>query len=514
VFHPEGFVFYHVPAATEPLGEKAAGNPLFERARTLTKSGTARLPAHGSTAATVAGFQPVSEPALFAVVSLDESALLANWRHEAIVSAIVLGLAVAGFAAVLRLVFRQLDARAAAEEALARAQRLDAIGQLTGGVAHDFNNLLTAIMMNISMIKSGSDAAARRGADAVHVDEIEKASRRAALLVQQMLTFARRQPLQPKLVDLNDLVRDLQSMLSRMLGEDITLKLELAAEPCPAEVDPVQFESSLVNLCLNARDAMPRGGVLILATAPTTLDKAGARLNPDAVPGRYVEVSVTDTGTGIAPEVLPKIFEPFFTTKPVGKGAGLGLSMVYGFLRQSGGHVDVQTEIGRGTRMSLYFPWSARAPAKPAAIAAPVAETPKARTGEIILFLEDEATVRHVGQKMLTNLGYSVVAVTYGGEALVRAREMPRIDLLLADVVLPGGLNGREVAEELTRQRPGLPVLFASGYSKDILEDRGQLGPVLRLLPKPYTVEQLSRAVRAAIDGTPHPVTRENEPAR
>jgi signal transduction histidine kinase/ActR/RegA family two-component response regulator len=512
VFHPEGFVMFHVPSTTEALGENAAGNPLFEHTRNLTQPDTARMPARDGAPATLTAFRPIGEPPLFAVVSLNESELLANWRRELAISSVVLGLVAVGFAAVLRLVFRQLDARAAVEETLARAQRLDAIGQLTGGVAHDFNNLLTAIMLNLSALKFEPGASARSKTEAVHLDEIEKAAQRAALLVQQMLTFARRQPLQPKLVDLNQLGRDLQPMLTRMLGEDITVKLELATEPCSAEVDPVQVESALVNLCVNARDAMPRGGVLRIATAVTTLDKADRRENADAIPGRYAELQVSDTGTGIAPEVLPKIFEPFFTTKAVGAGTGLGLSMVYGFVKQSGGHVKVQTEVGRGTQVKLYFPLAART-ATPGAPVAPVAKATaaaRAQSGETILFLEDEPIVRQVGQKMLESLGYRVIAATYGGEALGRAKEMSRIDLLFADVVLPGGLNGREVAEILMRQRPKLRVLFASGYSKHILEDRGQLGPVLRLLTKPYNVEQLAHAVRAAIDDTPHPTANES----
>jgi signal transduction histidine kinase/ActR/RegA family two-component response regulator len=499
VYHPEGTVLFSVPTVKERIGDRANGAALFEHAKKLAQPATALLPAQDKSAAAVAAFRPLNEPRMYLAITLDQAELLEDWQREVTVSAVVLGLMAVAFAGVVWLAFRQLDARAAAEEALQHAQRLDALGKLTGGVAHDFNNLLTVIMMNVSVMKL-SGTGAPGSPDATQVEQIEAAAQRAASLTQQLLTFARRQPLQPKRVDLNELVGRMESMLARLLGEDVSIRIRLAAQACPAEVDPVQFETTLMNLCLNARDAMAQGGTLTIDTARVELDAAAARRQPEITAGHYVELTVTDTGAGIAPEHLPRIFEPFFTTKSVGKGTGLGLSMVYGFIRQSGGHVTAESEVGRGTVLRLLFPLAASAAAEtPVALPCIAPEA----SGELILLVEDEPLVRDVAEIMLRRLGYRVVSAANGREALERAQTLPRIDLLLTDVMLPGGTNGRQLAEELTRVRGTLRVLYASGYSADILQDRGQFSPTLRLLAKPYEMHRMAAAIRAVLAEEP-----------
>jgi CheY-like chemotaxis protein len=275
----------------------------------------------------------------------------------------------------------------------------------------------------------------------------------------------------------------------------VTLKMNLSAAPCPARLDPAQTDNALVNLCANARDAMPHGGLLLVETDTVVLDEAYARMNMEVAPGAYALVSVSDTGTGIAPEHLEHVFEPFFTTKEPGKGTGLGLSSVYGFVKQSGGHAKVYTEMGRGTVVKLYFPQAMDGTVVPA-LERPSPAEARLMTGELILLVEDEDALRELATEMLEELGYRVVAAADGPTALARARELPRIDLLLTDVVLPKGMTGRQVAEELGRQRPGLRVLYASGYSQDVIQHRGQLAPGLRLLSKPYNLDELAQAVR------------------
>jgi signal transduction histidine kinase/CheY-like chemotaxis protein len=497
VFHPDGVVLFRAPSEANPIGETAKGNPIFEASRRGRDDGTLRVPLRPGGPVLVSAFHSLREPPLTVAVSISQREILLGWSHELAVSlavGVVLALATAG---ALALFFRQIDARAAAERALLRSQRLEAIGQLTGGVAHDFNNLLTVILGNVARLTRPGAAAS--ASTAKRLAEIEHAAQRAAELTRQLLGFARRRALEPQVVDLNDLAHGLEPMLGRLLGEDVSLRLNLFPSPCLAKVDPAQAEAALMNLCVNARDAMPSGGLLAIETGPVTLDEAYARRNPDVAPGEYVMVSVTDTGTGIAPEHLARVFEPFFTTKEPGKGTGLGLATVYGFVKQSGGHAQVYSELGHGTSVKLYFPkvdrLEATTTAKPSA-AAPRGE------GQTILLVEDEPALRALATEMLEDLGYGVVAAADGPAALAQARGLSRIDLLLTDVMLPGGMTGRQIAEELVRQRPGLPVLYTSGYSEDVILHRGQLESGLRLLHKPYTMDDLARAVRAAVAAT------------
>ena len=494
VFHPDGVVLFHIPSA-QFMGETAAGNPLFEASRHHAGAGTRRGPLQAGGPALVSAFYSLREPPLTVAVSLGEREVLAGWRREAAATALVGGLLAAATVGLLVLFTRRVGERAAAEQARQRSQRLEAIGKLTGGVAHDFNNLLTVILGNLDLLRQpdalSSPAGGRRLA------EIEHAAGRAAQLTRELLTFARRQHLHPQVVDLNELARGVQPLLARLLGEDVSLRMGLAAAPCLASVDPAQAESALVNLCVNARDAMPQGGLLAVETAVVTLDESYARRNPDVAAGEYVMIGVTDTGVGIPPENMPRLFEPFFTTKEPGKGTGLGLSTVYGFVKQSGGHVQVYSELAQGTGVKMYFP---RAAAREAVPAPPPAPAPERGTGQTILLVEDEPTLRGMAAEMLEALGYRVVAAADGPAALAKARGLPRIDLLLTDVMLPNGMTGRQVAEELTRLRPGLNVLYASGYSEDVIMHRGRLDPGLRLLGKPYNMDDLARAVRDAME--------------
>ena len=355
VFHPNGIVLFHEPSDVSPAGESAAGNPVFEAAR-LGQSGTlhGRIGAGG--AAQISAYHSMPIPPLIVAVSLSETELLAAWRRELTSSiAVFAGLGFVTMATLLML-YRQIDARAAAEQALARAQRLESIGRLTGGVAHDFNNMLTVILGNASLLK---DAALASHQPLGELEQIEHAAERAAALTHRLLAFARRQPLLPERADLNGLVRNLHPMLARLLGEQVAVRLTLADSACVATVDVAQVESAIMNLCLNARDAMPQGGLLSIATTCAVVDAQEAHAELDELaPGRYVIVAVADTGVGIPPEDIAHVFEPFFTTKPVGAGTGLGLSMVYGLVKQSGGHVKVDSERGRGTTVTLFFPQS------------------------------------------------------------------------------------------------------------------------------------------------------------
>ncbi len=474
VFHPDGVVLIREPSDTDPMGEAATGHPIFEagmRARSGSTTVRTRLTPRGPVF--LAGWRVLDDPRLIVATSLSEREMLEPWRRELAVSAaafVVLSVAVAGALAAL---FRQMDTRLAAAAALARGQRLASLGELTGGVAHDFNNLLTVILGNVSLLKRKFGS---RAGD--ETSEIEQAALRAADLTRSLLAFARRQQLRPALVDLNEIVQGVQPMLHRLLGEEVTVTLRLANPPCLAVVDATQLETALVNLCVNARDAMPAGGLLVLETSRTELTGEYARRHEEVTPGRYSVVTVSDTGEGITRENLARVFEPLFTTKGLRKGTGLGLSMVYGFVKQSGGHIKAYSEPGHGATFRLYFPEATGAPA-----AAPPAKPP----------------VRALAIRLLEDLGYKVVAATDGPSALALAAPLPRIDLLVTDAMLPGGMSGRQVAEALAGARPGLPIVYMSGYSEDILAHRAQVGADPRLVPKPFDREQLAGAVRAAL---------------
>ncbi|MDB5377655.1 MAG: multi-sensor hybrid histidine kinase [Rubritepida sp.] len=378
---------------------------------------------------------------------------------------------------------------------LSQAQKMEAVGQLTGGIAHDFNNLLTVILGNAEFLVD--DLADRPESRELALSMV-MAAERGAELTRSLLAFARRQPLAPKAVDTNRLVLGMQGLLRRTLGEHIECRIVLNPGLWPAMVDSAQLESATLNLALNARDAMPSGGVLTIETSCTHLDAAYADQHPEVQAGDYVMVAVSDSGTGMAPEILAQAFEPFFTTKEVGKGTGLGLSMVYGFVRQTGGHITLYSECGEGTTVKLYLP---RADALPAG-AEPTRPAPAIGAGEVVLAVEDNDLVRSHVTGELKALGYTVLSAASGAEALhiVHDRER-RIDLLFTDVVMPGGLSGPDLARLALEVRPGLKLLYTSGYTENAVVHNGRLNPGAQLLTKPYRRQELARTLREVLEG-------------
>lgn len=382
-----------------------------------------------------------------------------------------------------------------AEDRLAQAQRMEAIGQLTGGVAHDFNNMLTAILLNADVLAAQiQNDGLRQLAEAMR-----HAAEHGADLTRRLLAFGRRQTLVPQATDINELLRDMEPLMQRTLGEHIEIAFLRGGDLWPATVDRAQLENAILNLAVNARDAMPDGGQLTIETANAELDEDFAASNPDVQPGCYIMVAVGDTGAGMSPDVIARAFEPFFTTKDVGKGTGLGLSMVYGFVKQSDGHVRIYSEVGVGTVVRLYLPRSKDvATAVPAPAAAP-AELP---TGtETILLVEDDALVRTYASAQLRALGYRVVAAENAQRAIEAVEQGCAPDLLFTDMIMPGGMNGRDLAERLRRFRPGLKVLYTSGYAHGAIDGApDNAAPVGHLLGKPYRRRGLASKVREVLD--------------
>lgn len=387
--------------------------------------------------------------------------------------------------------------RLALEEQLQQSQRLEAVGQLTGGVAHDFNNLLTVILGNSELLEEQLEETPLLR-DSARL--IRGAAERAAELTRRLLAFARRQPLAPEIVDVNELINGLTPLLRPTLHEHVDFNIVPCASPWPAFIDPAQLESAILNLCINARDAVSGNGSIVLETANVTLDKNYARRDSEVVPGDYVQVVVSDTGEGIPAAALKKVFEPFFTTKPKGKGTGLGLSMVYGFVKQSRGHIKIYSEPGEGTTVKLYLPRADRTDQK--AEVPPVSPVRFSNRAETILLVEDDGAVRDQATSQLRDLGYRVISAVNGEAALTILGEQ-EVDLLFTDVIMPGGPNGPELAR-LARQRfPGLPVLYTSGYTENAIVHQGRLDPGVHLLEKPYHRDELARKVRDALNEVP-----------
>ena len=381
------------------------------------------------------------------------------------------------------------------EEQFRHAQRMEAIGRLAGGIAHDFNNLLTVIRgttdLLIDTFEQGSTVRKDLG-------DIAAAADRATALTRDLLTFSRRQVVQPRVLDVNQVVEGIQSMLGRLLPETITLRLRLADGLDRIRADAGQLDQVIMNLVVNARDAMPSGGALTLETDNVELDDEYASVHRDVVPGEHVMLAVSDDGHGMSPAVRERLFEPFFTTKGVGEGTGLGLATVYGIVRQSGGHIWVYTEPDRGTTFKLYFPRVEKTSAE--VTGAPAAALPDARGGETILAVEDDAAVRAVTCRMLRQRGYNVLEADSGTAAVkVAERHLGRIDLLFTDVVMPG-MDGRQLYEEVRRRYPGIRVIFTSGYTGDGIQQSGVLEFTMPYLQKPFTPTALSRLVRQVLD--------------
>ncbi|MGH9861995.1 MAG: PAS domain S-box protein [Candidatus Acidiferrales bacterium] len=403
-----------------------------------------------------------------------------------------------GEVAYMEVIAENITERRVLEQALRQAMKMEAVGRLAGGVAHDFNNLLTVIRGHSELLSNrlGEGHALRPS-----VLEIDKAAQRAAALTQQLLAFSRKQMIQPRLLDLNGVVANTQDMLRRLIGEDIELIAVASPELASVKADPNQLEQVILNLAVNARDAMPKGGKLIIETANAELDEVYASQHPGARPGRYVLLAVSDTGTGMDAETQAHLFEPFFTTKEKGKGTGLGLATVYGVVKQNEGYIWVYSELGRGTTVKIFLPRVEQAvegeAAKPAApVAAP-------RGSETVLLVEDEEPLRRLAREFLESNGYRVLEAPTGQEALRLAeRFQGPIHLLLTDVVMPG-LSGRELAERLAPRRPETKVLYMSGYTEDAIVHHGVLGPGMSLLQKPFTLDALARKLRQVLGAGP-----------
>jgi PAS domain S-box-containing protein len=384
----------------------------------------------------------------------------------------------------------------ATEEALLQSQKMEAVGQLTGGLAHDFNNLLTGIVGSLDLLQTRLNQG-RTDNVARYINAAMTSANRAAALTHRLLAFARRQPLIPKSVDVNQLVVSLEDLLRRTIGETIDLRIVAADDLWSTLCDPNQLESALLNLAINARDAMPDGGGLTIATANARLDSVTAD-TPALAPGDYVCVTVTDTGVGMSAEVAARAFDPFFTTKPIGQGTGLGLSMIYGFARQSNGHVTIDSKIGQGTTVRLYLPRHHGDIAAAQAAAASAAEY--AATGETVLVIEDEPVVRAVVAEMLAEQGYRTLDAVDGPSGLKILRSNARIDLLVTDVGLPG-MNGRQVADQARETRPDLKILFITGYAETVAIADGFLQPGMEMITKPFDLDHLAQRIRAMISG-------------
>jgi PAS domain S-box-containing protein len=400
-------------------------------------------------------------------------------------------------------VARAVEERMQAEEALRQAQKMEAIGQLTGGVAHDFNNLLTVILGGLDTIRRQLPTLAVSPATERIERSVRMASQgaeRAATLTARLLAFARRQPLDPKPFDAGRLVTNLADLLQRTLGETVALETIAGGGLWQAQADPNELENALVNLAVNARDAMPGGGRLTIETSNAYLDDAYVAEVPEPVPaGQYVLIAVSDTGSGMSPETLAQVFEPFFTTKDVGKGTGLGLSQVYGFVRQSGGHIRIYSEPGEGTAVKIYLPrlmTEAKLPAPSTARAA----APVHGGVESILVVEDHDDLRTFSTGVLRELGYRVLEAANGRSALEVLQTGHEVDLLFTDVVLPEGMDGRRLADEAKRRRPGLKVLFTTGYTRNAIVHNGRLDAGVDLIGKPFSFEALAAKVREILD--------------
>jgi PAS domain S-box-containing protein len=396
-----------------------------------------------------------------------------------------------GFAKVTR----DITEKQAFEEQLRQAQKMEAVGHLTGGIAHDFNNLLTVVMGNLEHLE-------RISHPAPHIQRIIAAAlrgaSRAAMLTQRLLAFSRRQPLVPEVLSVNKLVAGMSDLMRRTIGEAIFIETVLAGGLWPVMADSNQLENALINLAINARDAMLDGGQLTIETANAYLDDNYARTNDEVRPGQYVGIFITDTGIGMSPETAAQAFEPFFTTKEIGQGTGLGLSQVYGFIKQSGGHVKIYSEAGEGTTVKLYLP---RHRGAEGAIdeRTETAGIPRGH-GEMVLIVEDDPDVRDYTVEMVGDLGYSVLSAPDGASALRLLDSNREITLLFTDVGLPGGTNGRQLAEQALRRRPKLKVLYTTGYARNAIVHQGRLDPGVTVVFKPFTYSDLATKLRQVLD--------------
>jgi signal transduction histidine kinase len=384
----------------------------------------------------------------------------------------------------------------ASEERLRQAQKMEVVGQLAGGVAHDFNNLLAIIYGNLDLL---DEALADRPDLQQIVQNTIKAAERGASLTHQLLAYSRLQPLDPRVLDVSKLIVDMTKLLHRTLGETIEIQTQVPDDLWKTLIDPHQLENALLNLAVNARDAMPTGGKLMIEAQNAVLDAAYAEEHLEVMPGRYVMLAVTDTGVGMSRDVAARALEPFFTTKPTGLGTGLGLSMVYGFVKQSKGHIKIYSEEGHGTSVKLYLP-AAATDQEDSRAAADLGELPAAKPGEVVLVVEDDSMVLRLAVQLLTRLGYQTLEAHDAPEAIAIMERGGRIDLLFTDVVLPKGMNGTALARAAQGRRPGLKVLYMSGYTANAIVHHGVLDKGVHLLTKPFRKVDLARKVRQVLD--------------
>jgi signal transduction histidine kinase len=383
-----------------------------------------------------------------------------------------------------------------AEEALRQSQKMEAVGQLTGGIAHDFNNLLQGILGSLERVQYRVAAGRYNEIDRLLKAAME-AGNRAAALTHRLLAFSRRQTLDPRPTDVNRLIANMEELIARTMGPAVKVEVVGAVSLWPVKVDASQLENSLLNLCINARDAMPEGGKLTIETANKWMDDSASR-ERDIPPGQYISLCVTDSGAGMTPEIMSRIFDPFFTTKPAGSGTGLGLSMVYGFVRQSGGQVRVYSEVGKGTTMCLYFP---RHLGEVEEASAHPEHPVEHGLGEVILLVDDESTVRMLVMETLEENNYRVLDAADALSALRILESKQRIDFMITDVGLPGGMNGRQLAEAARMMRKDLKILFITGYAENATRGIWQLEPGMEILAKPFPMTALANKVREMLEG-------------
>jgi two-component system NtrC family sensor kinase len=462
----------------------------------------------------IASYRRLASSPLYVTANFGLPDVVAAWRRDMMSHILLAGPATFGLFLITFLAYSQarrehaaleqlrqeVDLRQRTEAQLVQAQKMEAVGRLTGGIAHDFNNLLTVVLGNLETLARQLPKTNDRLQRAV--SNARMGAERAASLTHRLLAFSRRQPLEVKPVDLNALVAGMADLMRRTIGETISIESRLGAGLWMTEADANQIENALLNLVINARDAMPDGGRLKIETGNETLDDAAAAKQHGVVPGKYVQLSVSDSGTGIPQEVLDMVFEPFFTTKPTGQGTGLGLSMVYGFMQQTGGHIRIESEAGRGTIVRLYFPRSSAVAEAPSGKFADIEIEPMGN-GETILVCEDDEGVRQFSVQTLRDFGYRVVEAGDVKQALQKLDENPGVVLLFTDVVLPGEGNGRVLADEARRRRPDLRVLFTTGYTRDAIVRDGKLDEGVELLPKPFSSADLGRRINALLAAVP-----------
>jgi signal transduction histidine kinase/ActR/RegA family two-component response regulator len=405
----------------------------------------------------------------------------------------------------------EVHRRESAEEALRQSQKMEAVGRLTGGIAHDFNNHLTVISSNIELLQRRMPA----GSEALNrlTDAAMAGVQRAATLTHRLLAFSRQQPLDPEPLDAGRLVASMSDLLRRTLGEDIAIETVLAGGLWQTRVDTNQLENVLLNLAVNARDAMPDGGKLTIETANAHLDDAYAAQHAEVVTGQYVMLAVSDTGVGMTPEVIGKVFEPFFTTKPLGQGTGLGLSMVYGFVKQSGGHVAIYSEPGQGCTVKVYLPRFVRPEPQPDGATRTPDTTHTRGKGETILVVEDDEEVRRSSVEALREMGYEVLEA---GDAMDGVRlivDHGGIDLLFTDVGLPGGVNGRALADAARSAQPGVRVLFTTGYTRNAILHKGVLDHGVHFIAKPFSLTALAAKIREVLEAPATVATTQAAPS-